>query len=80
MYNIKTARKNKTKYTACTAAKMEKRPFIGVTFKCCNVYSRIYLNREGTAFEGRCPRCYRRKVVVRVVEKGGTAERFFEAE
>ena len=59
---------------------MEKRPFIGVTFKCCNVYSRIYLNREGTAFEGRCPRCYRKKVVVRVVEKGGTSERFFEAE
>ena len=57
-----------------------KRPFVGVTFKCCNVYSRIYLNRDGTAFEGVCPRCYRKKVVVEVVERGGTKERFFETE
>lgn len=58
----------------------EKRPFVGVTFKCCNVYSRIYLNREGTAYEGVCPRCYRKKVVVEIVKEGGTKERFFEAE
>ena len=59
---------------------MEKKPFIGVLFKCCNVYARAYLNREGTAFEGICPRCYRKKVVVEIIEKGGTKERFFEAE
>jgi len=59
---------------------MKKRPFIGVTFKCCNVYSRIYLNEDGTAYTGICPRCYRKRVVVNVVEKGGTKERFFEAE
>jgi len=59
---------------------MEKKPFIGVTFKCCKVYARIYLNKEGTAYEGLCPRCYRKKVVVKVVKNGGTTERFFEAE
>ena len=59
---------------------MTKKPFIGVTFKCCKVYSRIYINKDGTAYEGVCPRCYRKKAVVRIVEKGGTETRFFEAE
>ena len=59
---------------------MKKKSFIGVTFKCCNVYSRIYLNKEGTAYEGICPRCYKKRVVVHVVEKGGKPERFFEAD
>jgi hypothetical protein len=59
---------------------MEKRDFIGIVFTCCNVYSRIYLNREKTAYVGMCPRCYRKKVVVNVVEQGGTTERFFEVE
>jgi len=59
---------------------MEKKPFIGITFKCCNVYARVYLNKDGTAYEGICPRCYRKKVVVTIVEKGGVDTRFFEAE
>ena len=59
---------------------MKKKPYIGVTFKCCKVYSRIYPNEEGTAYEGICPRCYRKKVVVQIVEKGGTKTRFFEAD
>ncbi len=59
---------------------MRKKPFIGVTFKCCNVYSQVYINKDGTAYEGVCPRCYRKKVVVQIVEKGGTETRFFEAE
>jgi hypothetical protein len=59
---------------------MKKKPFIGVTFKCCNVYSRIYLNQDGTAYEGVCPRCYKKRVVVRIVREGGTDSRFFEAE
>ena len=59
---------------------MRKKDFIGVTFKCCNVYSRIYINEQGTAFEGTCPRCYKKRVVVKIVENGGTESRFFEAE
>ncbi|MFC1608273.1 hypothetical protein ACFL47_09905 [Candidatus Latescibacterota bacterium] len=59
---------------------MKEKHFIGVTFKCCNVYSRIYLNKKGTAFEGTCPRCYRKRIVVNISERGGTRERFFEVE
>jgi hypothetical protein len=55
-----------------------KRPFIGMHFKCCNVYSRIYLNREGTAFVGWCPRCAAKSVVK--VSPTGSKSRFFTAE
>lgn len=55
----------------------EKRSFLGIFFECCNVYGRIYKNKEGTAYEGRCPKCLRR-VHVRVGE-GGTSQRFFKA-
>ncbi|MBU0553315.1 hypothetical protein KKF91_13205 [Myxococcota bacterium] len=34
-----------------------KRPFLGIYFECCRVYARIYPNKEGTHYVGRCPRC-----------------------
>jgi hypothetical protein len=55
-----------------------KRPFIGMHFKCCNQYSRIYLNREGTAFVGWCPRCAAKAEVA--VSPTGTKARFFTAD
>ena len=55
-----------------------KRPFISVQFDCCKVYQRIYLNKDGTAFVGWCPRCCG-KVEVRVAEDGSD-ERFFRAQ
>ena len=57
--------------------KKEQRKFIGVKFNCCNVYLRIYPNKEGTAYEGRCPKCFR--PVKFKIGTGGTDHRFFEA-
>ena len=53
------------------------RPFLGVHFACCEVYSRVYLNREETHYLGNCPRCA--KQVRFQVGTGGTDARFFTA-
>jgi hypothetical protein len=51
------------------------RPFIGIQFQCCGVYSRIYLNNAETAFAGNCPRCGKR--IQFPVSEDGSSERFF---
>ena len=51
--------------------------FLGVHFVCCDVYSRVYPNREQTAYEGCCPRCGKR--VEFQIGDGGTDARFFQA-
>ena len=54
-----------------------RRPFVGVTFACCAVYSQVYLNRQRTAYIGHCPRCSKR-VEIRI-DPAGTDSRFFTA-
>lgn len=53
------------------------RTWIGIHFECCGIYSRIYRNKEGTAYKGYCPRCTR---PVRVgIGRAGTHHRIFRA-
>jgi hypothetical protein len=54
------------------------RPYIGLMFRCCNVYTRIYLNKEGTLYAGSCPKCG--KHVEIKVGPGGSKSRFWTAE
>lgn len=52
-------------------------PFVGIHFQCCDIYSRIHMNRDSTAFVGNCPRCARPVQIL--VSADGTDARFFSA-
>ena len=53
-----------------------RRRFLGVQFACCGVYSRIYLNKTQTAYEGFCPKCSR---PIRIeIGPGGTGAAFLQ--
>lgn len=53
------------------------RPWLAIHWRCCSVYSRVYRNAAGDAYDGRCPRCAKPLHVA--VGQGGTNNRFFEA-
>lgn len=55
-----------------------KKNYLGIMFKCCNVYARIYKNKDDTAYVGRCPRCMRSIKVP--IGESGTNTRFFGAQ
>ncbi len=51
------------------------RPYLRILFECCQVYQRIYRDRGGAYYQGRCPRCLR---AVRFnVASNGTSVRDF---
>ncbi|NIA16168.1 MAG: hypothetical protein GWP08_19065 [Nitrospiraceae bacterium] len=54
------------------------RKYVGVMFKCCHVYTRIYLNKAGTAYTGKCPKCAA-KITLKV-GAGGSDSRFWTAQ
>ncbi len=56
--------------------KQNERPYVGVIFKCCHIYSRVYLNKQGTAYVGWCPKCAAQLRIK--VSPSGSNERFFE--
>jgi hypothetical protein len=55
----------------------KKSNYLGIMFQCCSVYSRIYKNKEGNAYVGRCPCCMRQIKIA--IGEGGTERRFFNA-
>lgn len=51
------------------------RPFIGILFECCDVYSRIYRQPDAREYRGRCPRCMR-EIRLRVASDGVSSRQF----
>ena len=55
----------------------ETRPWLGIQFECCDVYTRVYREPTDTEYVGRCPKCLRQ---VRVkVGPGGVSAKLFRA-
>jgi len=52
------------------------RQYVGITFNCCNVYTRIYINKKRDAFVGWCPKCA--KNVTIKISPDGEDSQFFE--
>lgn len=52
------------------------RPWLGVRFACAGAYVRVYRDKDGKAYNARCPRCG--KAIVFRVGPGGNNQRFYE--
>lgn len=63
--------------TIASGGPSQSRRFVGIQFACCSVYSHVYVNKEGTAYVGNCPRCTKR--VELKIGPGGSDSRFFTA-
>jgi hypothetical protein len=53
------------------------RPWVGIHFECCDVYTRVYRDLDAPQYRGRCPRCGR-PVTLRV-DPDGVSARIFRA-
>lgn len=62
---------------APTSGSSAARPFLGIWFKCCHVYGRMYKTDDGARYRGNCPKCG--AAVGAAVGEGGTSRRMFEA-
>jgi hypothetical protein len=71
-YSMQQKEKNKEN------KKKDSNGFLGIYFKCCRIYGRIYKNKAGTAYKGTCPKCG--SVVEVAIGEGGTPMRMFMAE
>lgn len=56
--------------------KTNRKPHLGIMFKCCNIYSRIYINKMETAFVGWCPKCAKKAQIN--ISEDGSDSKFFE--
>ena len=77
-YHLDIAQLRESETSSAQSSGPAGRPWIGIHFDCCGVYTRLYRDGAGTAYEGCCPRC-RGRVTLRV-GPGGTNARFFVAE
>jgi hypothetical protein len=53
------------------------RKYIGIYFKCCHVYSRVYKSKLGDRYVGFCPKCGAK--VQLMIGSDGVDDRFFVA-
>ena len=56
----------------------QKVPFLGIHFKCCKTYGRIYRSPLRLVYEGQCPKC--RGSLTVPIGPGGLDSRFLSAE
>ena len=70
-------RAKRSRAQAAASGESSTRRFLGVHFICCDVYTRVYMNRAGTGYEGNCPKCC--QPVRFRVGPDGTSARFFTA-
>jgi hypothetical protein len=68
-----TALSNDDEGICCVA--IMKKEYVGVTFKCCRVYTRIYINGKRDAYVGWCPRCGAKLEVE--ISPHGSKQKFF---
>lgn len=50
--------------------------WLGLYFECCTVYGRAYISKDGTEYQGLCPRC--RRTITFQTGPSGTKQRFFK--
>lgn len=53
----------------------EERPWIGIRWMCCNVYSRVTRHPDVKKYVGRCPRCLK-GLKIRVAPGGSNCRMF----